>query len=234
MLRRSYYLTLGVSRYETTHGIRAAFLELIRRYNPDRLGAPRAHFFQHILDAYHVLADPERRRQYDRELDDAVPEPDRSPAAISLGHDYPTNLPQPPAIFRSFAIRDMVFQAALAQISCRLTSTQAPIKESPTPLIARVVLSTDEAARGGILALNLPTCSPCEKCGGSGCEGSFSCRRCDGEGLTEEEETVRLQFAPMVGDGAAIDVPLRGLGVHNFYLRVHIRVADRSDPRALG
>ena len=235
MLRRSYYLTLGVSRYSTTRGIRAAFLELIKRYNPDRLGAARAHFFQEILDAYHVLADPERRRQYDRGLDDAVAEPDRSPSAISMGDDYPTNLPQSPAIFLSFAIKDVVFQAALAQISCRLTSTLAPMKESPTALIARVVLSTDEAARGGILSLNLPTCSPCESCGGSGCEGSFSCRRCDGEGLIEEEETVRVQFAPMVGDGAAIDVPLRGLGVHNFYLRVNIRVAaDRSEPRAPG
>ena len=45
---------------------------------------------------------------------------------------------------------------------------------------------------------------------------------------------MRVQFAPMVGDGAGIDVPLRGLGVHNFYLRVNIRVAaDRSDPRAI-
>ena len=38
MLRKSYYLTLGVSRYETPRGIRTAFFELIKRYNPDRLG----------------------------------------------------------------------------------------------------------------------------------------------------------------------------------------------------
>jgi len=97
-----------------------------------------------------------------------------------------------------------------------------------------VILSTDEAARGGILSLAVPTCSPCAICGGSGREGIFSCTRCDGEGLIEEEETVRVQFAPMVGDGAGIDVPLRGLGVHNFYLRVNIRVAaDSSDPGAI-
>jgi hypothetical protein len=29
-----------------------------------------------------------------------------------------------------------------------------------------------------------------------------------------------------VGDGAVINVPLRGLGVHNFYLRLHIRVGS--------
>ena len=234
MLHKSYYLILGISRYETTRGIRAAFLDLIKRYNPDRLGPARAYFFQQILEAYHVLADPERRRQYDRGLADAAAQPDRAESAISMGVDHPANLLQAPAIFRSFAIKDVVFQAALAQISGRLTSTQAPMKENPTPLTARVILSTDEAARGGILSLAVPTCSPCAICGGSGREGIFCCTRCDGEGLIEEEETVRVQFAPMVGDGAGIDVPLRGLGVHNFYLRVNIRVAaDRSDPRAI-
>jgi DnaJ-class molecular chaperone len=228
MLPKSYYLILGVSRSETTRGIREAFVNLIKRYNPDRLGAARAYFFQEILDAYHVLADPERRRHYDRGLDDAVAEADRSPAAILMGSDNPNNLLQPLAIFRNFTIKDVVFQAALARISERLTSAQPPTQESPTPLITRVILSTDEAARGGVLSLDLPTCSPCESCGGSGREGMFSCSWCDGEGLIEEQETVAVQFGPMIGDGARIDVPLRGLGIHNFYLQVDIRVAANT------
>jgi len=78
------------------------------------------------------------------------------------------------------------------------------------------------------LSLDLPTCSPCESCGGSGREGMFSCSWCDGEGLIEEQETVAVQFGPMIGDGARIDVPLRGLGIHNFYLQVDIRVAANT------
>ena len=228
MLPKSYYLILGVSRSETTRGIREAFVNLIKRYNPDRLGPARAYFFQEILDAYHVLADPERRRHYDRGLDDAVAEADRLPAAILMGSDNPNNLLQPLGIFRNFTIKDVVFQAALARISERLTSAQPPMQESPTPLITRVILSTDEAARGGVLSLDLPTCSPCESCGGSGREGMFSCSWCDGEGLIEEQETVAVQFGPMIGDGARIDVPLRGLGIHNFYLQVDIRVAANT------
>jgi hypothetical protein len=31
----------------------------------------------------------------------------------------------------------------------------------------------------------------------------------------------------MVGDGTVVNVPLRGLGIHNFYLRLHIRVGSQ-------
>ena len=45
------------------------------------------------------------------------------------------------------------------------------------------------------------------------------------KGSLSEQETVRVHVPPMVGDGTLMEVPLRGLGVHDFYLRVHIRVA---------
>ena len=68
MLRKSYYLTLGISPNESEEGIRQAFRDIVRRYHPDRVGSERAHFFQEIVEAYHVLADPERRRDYDQGL----------------------------------------------------------------------------------------------------------------------------------------------------------------------
>lgn len=225
MVRKSYYLILGVSRNETTQGIREAFLDLAKRYRPDRLGPERLHFFQRILEAYHVLADPARRSQYDRGLEHAGAGAEISPAAISLGVEVDGSLPQAPAILRALSIKDAVFEAALARVSGSLTAAELPAKEVPEPLTARIILSSDEAARGGIMFLGLPTCFPCERCGGSGREGMFPCSGCDGEGLIEAEETVRVHVPPMVGDGTLMEVPLRGLGVHDFYLRVHIRVA---------
>ena len=68
MLRKSYYLTLGVPRNESAGGIRQAFHEIVRRYHPDRVGSERLRFFQEIVEAYRVLGDPERRRDYDRGL----------------------------------------------------------------------------------------------------------------------------------------------------------------------
>ena len=231
MLRKSYYVTLGVSPNESTREIRAAFLDLVKRYHPDRLGPERSHYFQRILEAYHVLADPARRSQYDRGLDRAGAIPEYSPAAISLGFGGVGHLPQAAAILCTLFIKDAVFEAALARVSGSLTAAELTTKENPEPLTARVILSSDEAARGGVVLLGLPTCSPCEGCGGSGRDGIFLCSSCDGEGLVEEQETVRVQIPPMVGDGTLMEVPLRGLGVHNFYLCVNIRVAAERDYR---
>jgi molecular chaperone DnaJ/curved DNA-binding protein len=49
--------------------------------------------------------------------------------------------------------------------------------------------------------------------------------RCDGAGLLEGEEVVRVVVPPLVGDATLLEVPLRGLGVHHFYLRLHLRIA---------
>ncbi len=152
-----------------------------------------------------------------------------------MGFEGIDRLSQATVILRTQYVQDAVFEAALARVSGRLTAAELSTKEYPEPLTARIILSGAEAARGGVVFLGLPTGFPCQSCGGSGRDGIFLCSCCDGEGLVEERETVRVQIPPMAGDGTVMEVPLRGLGVHNFYLRVNIRVAaDGSDLRAPG
>jgi molecular chaperone DnaJ len=228
MLRKSYYLTLGVSRNESAHGIREAFRELAQRYHPDRLGPARLHFFQEILEAYHVLADPVRRSEYDRALYRAGARGVPSSISISAGAGEQRNLPLPRTILRVLTVRNAAFEAALARVSGRLTAAEVSSKEYPDGLAAGVILSADEAAQGGVIFLAVPSCSPCGGCGGSGREELFPCEWCDGEGLIEEEEIVRIYVPPGVSDVTVLEVPLRGLGIHNFYLRLHIRVVSEK------
>jgi len=227
MLRKSYYLTLGVSRNESAHGIREAFRELAQRYHPDRLGPSRLHFFQEILEAYHVLADPVRRSEYDRALTRAGARGVPSSVSISAGGEQ-RNLPLPRSILRVLTVKNASFEAALARVSGRLTAAEVSSKEYPDGLAAGVILSADEAAQGGVIFLAVPSCSPCGGCGGSGREELFPCEWCDGEGLIEEEEIVRIYVPPGVSDVTVLEVPLRGLGIHNFYLRLHIRVVSEK------
>jgi molecular chaperone DnaJ len=224
MLRKSYYLTLGIPRNESVEGIRQAFREILKRYHPDRVGSERSRFFQEIVEAYHVLADPERRKDYDRGLYHAELGVDAGAAPVSVGAARQEDLPQPISILRSLTIKDAPFEAALARVSGSLTATGLISTEYCEGLNAGVILSPDEAIHGGVIFLTVPSCSPCERCGGSGREGMFPCSLCDGEGLLEEPETVRVHVPPLVGDGTVMEVPLRGLGVHNFYLRLHIRI----------
>jgi DnaJ-class molecular chaperone len=166
MMRKSYYLTLGIPRSESTEGIRQAFREIVRRYHPDRVGLQRLRFFQEIVEAYHVLADPERRRDYDRGLDHADAGAGTGVAPVSVGIAGGEDLPQPISVLRSLSIKDAPFEAALARVSGSLTEDQLISKDDCEGLNAAVILSPEEATHGGIVLLRVPSCSPCERCGG--------------------------------------------------------------------
>ena len=88
----------------------------------------------------------------------------------------------------------------------------------------QVILSPEEAARGGVAQIRVPVFYPCPTCGGSGQDGLFSCASCEGQKMIEEEESVRVQIPPMVRDYTLVEVSMRGLGLHNLYLQLSIRV----------
>lgn len=72
-MSENYYTILGVPSNATTKQIRERFLQLAREQHPDRYteeGKEEAEAqFQEVTQAYNVLVDPNRRRQYDQELE---------------------------------------------------------------------------------------------------------------------------------------------------------------------
>ena len=227
MGRKSYYMVLGVSRTESPSGIRQAFRELVKRYHPDRVGPQGLRFFQEIVEAHRVLADPERRQHYDHELFHAEARSHMPVVPIFLYPDTPSSslLPQGISSLRCLPQGCVVFEAAFARVVRSLTALHAPPEESWEGIDMQALLPPDEAARSGVAFLTVPSCTLCQTCGGSGREGLFVCATCDGAGLLEGEEIVRIVVPPPVGDATLLEVPLRGLGVHHFYLRLHLRVA---------
>src|ERR687895_62409 len=190
MLSKNYYFTLGVSREESADTIRHAFREQVKRYHPERVGTARAQVFDKLVEAYHMLSNAERRREYDRSL---------SPAGVCAAGELPTipkggesaGLPQvsPALRARSIFIASL-FDAALARVSRNLTQARADGGKSAEGIDVQVILSAAEALNGGIVQLAVPSCSPCQRCGGTGREGLFPCGLCDGEGLRQEAENL--------------------------------------------
>jgi curved DNA-binding protein CbpA len=64
-----YYAALGVGRDESLQGIQAAYRRRAKQCHPDHAGAEGREQFQAIHQAYEVLSDPARRKEYDATLD---------------------------------------------------------------------------------------------------------------------------------------------------------------------
>src|SRR5258706_1130837 len=224
MMPKTYYMTLGIPRTESPAGVRRAFCTLVKRYHPDHLGRAGLVVFQEVVHAYRVLGDPYRRRQYDEGLAHGEGRAAFLTPILVDGETEPGSLVAEAGFPLQVEMFRDSFEAAFARVADRLKGIGSPAEARSERLDVQIELPLEMAARGGTAAITVPSCSPCEMCGGSGGDGGFSCPSCDGEGLSEDEETVFIRIPPGVGDGAVLEVPLRGMGIHNFYLRPHIRL----------
>jgi molecular chaperone DnaJ len=227
MATKDYYLILGVSRGENLRGIQDAFRELAKIYHPDRAGPAGTRKFQDLLEAYETLSDPEKRRLYNHQLEQhdiklpSDPEPIFSPA-----RSKPEPLiPEPMSVLRDFETIRPSFEPLFERFVRNFTGEGIPKGERLQGLNIEVILSPEEAATGVVIPVGIPVFTACSQCGGSGHDWLFPCLECTGQGIIQEEQSVRISIPPMVHDRAVIEVPIHGLGIHNFYVRLHIRIS---------
>jgi len=217
---KTYYMILGVSRTESPGGIRSAYRDLARRLHPDVAGEQATHAFQEISEAYDVLSDPQRRRAYNDELrrsesGDVVPVRAAPPA--------PPTRPAVSIFGAAQAIR-LSFEAMYDRFRRNFTGVGAPRSERLEGLNVEVVLTPEEGCRGCVLPIGVPVFRRCPECGGSGRDWLFPCVACGQQGTIEEEEIVHVRIPPMARSGSIFELPLQGLRIHNFYLRLHVFV----------
>ncbi len=72
---KSFYELLGVNRTATEEEIKRAYFNLARKYHPDRFNQQVKdtslinEVFNSLTDAYRILIDPQKRKEYDSQLD---------------------------------------------------------------------------------------------------------------------------------------------------------------------
>jgi molecular chaperone DnaJ len=225
MAQRNFYVILGVPREATPERIRTAYRDLVKRWHPDRVGPRGASRFRDLAEAYEVLSDAQRRRAHDEEL--AIAETAGRLAAESISAELP--MEAEPLVSKGISIpralragRTTTEEEFLDWTGRHLTGTRVPKSGRVEHLNLEVILSPDEADRGGILPITVPIVVPCPMCGGTGRDWLYACLSCRAQGIVQQEEDVRIRIPGMVRDGTIWELPLAGSGVH---LRVHIRVA---------
>jgi DnaJ-class molecular chaperone len=220
---KTYYMILGVSRAESPGGIRAAYRDLAKKLHPDVAGQQATHAFQEISEAYDVLSDPQRRREYEKELrrvESSGGAPIRPGPAAPIAR-------APVSIFDATETVRPSFEAMYDRHLRNVTGVGTRKSEHLEGLNVEVVLTHEEARQGGVLSIGVPGIR-CPYCGGSGCDWLFPCLSCQQQGMIEDEEIICIRIPAMARSGSIYEMPLQGLGIHNFHLRLHVFVEPQS------
>ena len=186
MNKKDYYEVLGVSKTATDEEIKRAFRKLAKQYHPDINKEPGAEEkFKEIGEAYAVLSDANKRRQYDQFGHAAF----QNGGSSGGGNG-----------FQGFNMGDIDLEDILGDLfgggfrgfSGFGGSSRASSRPSKGEDI-RVVLNLtfEEAAFGCEKDVKLNLTSECSRCKGKGGFNEKTCRTCGGAGkVLEQAQTI--------------------------------------------
>lgn len=236
--RRDYYQVLGVPRDADDRAIKDAFRRLARRYHPDTSTAPDAEDrFKEIAEAYGVLSDPARRRDYD--ASGFAGRAGASPEDLWGGIDFADVFGAAASGFGDLFGRlfghagagpprggDIQVKAAvpLRQVlkggkravtiprrgpcrPCSGSGARPGTAARPCPACAGTGQRASQSSRGGVTIRQVATCPDCQ---GRGTVIDDPCPACHGSGQAVEHDKVTIRIPPGIPEGTVLRLPGRG------------------------
>ena len=178
MEKRDYYEVLGVSKDASEAEIKSAFRKLAKKYHPDVSKEPdAAEKFKEAQEAYAVLSDESKRRQYDQYGHAAFDQMNGGAGFDFSGFDFSD-------IFGDL-FGDSGFNFGFGGRGRSNRATKGRDR------LVRVDLDFEEAVFGCKKTVNLDVNENCSECDGKGGHGETSCSRCHGSGtITTEQRTM--------------------------------------------
>lgn len=174
--KRDYYEVLGIDKNASESEIKSAFRKLAKKYHPDVSKEENAEEkFKEIQEAYAVLSDPNRRRQYDQFGHNAF---SGGSGGFSGGFD-----------FSDFDFSDIfsdIFGSGFGFNFGSSRNSKRPRKGRDT--VVRMILTFEEAVFGTKKDISLNVLEICDDCKGKGGHGESTCSRCHGSGTIAEEQ----------------------------------------------
>lgn len=230
--KRDYYEVLGVSRTAPQEEIKDAYRKLAMQYHPDRNKSPDAEEkFKQISEAYAVLSDDEKRKQYDL-LGHAGFDQRYTREDIFKGADFES-------IFRDLGVDfgfGNIFNLFFGErdFGERISRGQ--------DLAYDLEITLEEAANGAEKEMEIPRTEKCDICNGTGAAPNTSprsCPKCRGTGKIQNVRrngySMFVQVVPCSscgGKGRIIDSPCRncrGTGLTRRERRITVKVPEGID-----
>ncbi|XP_049758970.1 dnaJ homolog subfamily A member 3, mitochondrial isoform X1 [Elephas maximus indicus] len=173
LAKEDYYQILGVPRNASQKEIKKAYYQLAKKYHPDtNKDDPKAkEKFSQLAEAYEVLSDEVKRKQYD-----AYGSAGFDPGAGSSGHSYWRGGPtvDPEELFRKI----------FGEFSSSSFGDFQSVFDSPQEYIMDLTFS--QAAKGVNKEFTVNITDTCERCDGKGNEPGTKaqhCHYCGGSGM---------------------------------------------------
>lgn len=178
-MKKDYYDILGVSKDASDKEIKSAFRKLAKKYHPDVSKEKDAEAkFKEAQEAYAVLSDAEKRKQYDTYGSAAFD--GGSGAGFSGFSDFDFS-----DIFSD--IFGSSFGGGFGGFSPFGKSGGSRATKGSDKLL-HIDLSFEEAAFGCDKDLKLEVYDDCDKCDGKGGSGKETCATCHGSGYVASEQ----------------------------------------------
>lgn len=224
---KEYYKTLQVDEKATQEEIKKSFKKLALKYHPDKNSGDKSseEQFKKIQEAYAVLSDPEKRKNYDMFGTADIPKqnpfsqgPFSNPFEEFFGAGFNPFAQQTKQRVKSESIRVFVnleFEESVngKQIKLEVNRKEKCAKcngtgnEGGQTTSCPVCGGTGKIGRGGgFFSISMP----CPSCNGSGILNSRSCKHCSGEGHERKKKTIMFNIRPGVKNGDKVII--RGEG----------------------
>jgi len=225
-MAKSYFTILGISPTATADEIRSAYRRLVKEFHPDYY-AGDSETFRDIQQAYYVLGNIRRRREYERKISKVslrrplgrtkYPEPEPlipKERPIDMGEISPV---------RSFQSFTPSFDEIFDWLWKNFSDLDQPKSDRFQNLTLEVTLTSEQARRGGSARIMVPARAVCPTCRGYGGVGPYECSRCAGEGAISGEMPVSVAFPPGLTKDHAVMIPLDRFGIRNTHITVLFR-----------
>lgn len=202
-LTKDYYDILGVPKNSSADNIKKVYRKLALKYHPDRTKGNKEaeEKFKEVSEAYEVLSDDYKRRQYDQ-FGHAGLKSSFGPGGFNFARDF-THMSDLQDIFGEFfgagtgAGTENIFDDFFGTRSSRRREDSSTRPGRGADLRFDLEIEFEESVFGASREITLPISEECAHCSGTGSEPGHNkevCKHCNGTGvITTASGFFRLQ-----------------------------------------